>query len=114
MSDSDAINKLINGVDAMDKLLGRVERIGAAARWLLGLLVMAVLWVARVEWNHQNHEGRLASVEHDAKGLTRDVDRMKGSLGMTASPSPHGKAQPPASYVWKPEDECQEEAQATH
>lgn len=111
MSDSEAITKLLKGLEATDKILARADRIGAAAKWLLGSMALAVLWVARVEWNHSNHEGRLASVEQDAKGLTRDVDRMKGSLGLTARPAE--KAAPQNAYVWRPEDDCGDAEQAT-
>mgnify|MGYP001332647996 CR=1 FL=1 len=113
MSDNEAMTKLLEGIKATDRLLGRAERIGSVVKWLLGGAVLCVLWVARVEWGHQDHENRIAVVEADSKAITRDVDRMKGSLGITKSTPPKSTPPPPA-YVWKPEDECTEEEQATH
>lgn len=93
-----------------DTKLEQIERILNLATRLVGFVkvvvagaVLAVLWVARMEWTVADHEHRLASAEVELKPLTNSIERMKGHLGISASET----VEPP-NVVWTEEQKQQE------
>lgn len=71
-----------NQLDKIESILTLVTKVASGIKLLASLSIAGVLFVARVEWNHADHEKRLLSVEEDGKRVMQDVARIKGSLGV--------------------------------
>ena len=71
-----------NQLDKIESILTLVTKVASGIKLLASLSIAGVLFVARVEWNHADHEKRLLSVEADSKRVMQDVARIKGSLGV--------------------------------
>lgn len=71
-----------NQLDKIESILTLVTKVASGIKLLASLSIAGVLFVARVEWNHADHEKRLLGVEEDSKRVMQDVARIKGSLGV--------------------------------
>lgn len=94
-------------LDKIDLLLDKATRLAGLIRWIFTLLIAGVLFVARTEWNHADHEKRIASTEADGKKLMIDVSRIKGSLGVAKVNHLHPESEPTESVVWSEDEKSQ-------
>lgn len=92
-------------LDRIAAVAEKIERVWNLARWMVAAISAGVLWVARVEWSHADHEKRLSGVEGDTKVLNADVARMKGSLSLSLNEPP-----PSPQLVWRPRGDAAETA----
>lgn len=60
--------------------VGKLERLLAAQRWIIGMTAAAVLWGARLEFASADHGQRLTGVEADVKTNGKDIAAIQGRL----------------------------------
>lgn len=95
-----------NALNKIDELLDKATRLAGLFRWIFALVIAGVLFVARTEWNHADHEKRISSAEDDGKKLMIDVSRIKGSIGVSKV-NHHPEPEPTESVVWTEEEKSQ-------
>ena len=99
--DTTALNKI-------DQLLDKATRVAKLIQWIFALVIAGVLFVARTEWNHADHEKRITTTEDDGKKLMIDVSRIKGSLGVAKVNHHHQEPETETeTVVWTEEEKSQ-------
>lgn len=69
-------------VHTIESIATKSQKTLSAARWVLGLVIAGVLFIARTESTGLDHERRLTATEADTKDLRSNVSIIRGRLGL--------------------------------
>ena len=100
------IADITKALDTANSMLQKSERLMNATRIIIGGVVLAVLWISRVEYTQADHSARISAQGIKLDAAANDVARIKGRLDIASVLPPAAPETPQVVWTTEERENC--------